>query len=156
MTGTFEADKMFDAFMADIARFAIRQAITAPLAAGLSGMFASANGNAFSGGQPVTAFANGGAFTNSVVSSPTVAPMALFGEAGDEAIMPLQRDAQGKLGVSATPSNVVVNIENNSGTPVSDNDVSQSFDGGTMIVNVVLDAISRNKSGMRDSIKGVR
>jgi len=47
------------------------------------------------------AFATGGVFTNSVVNSPTVAPMALFGEAGPEAIMPLARGPGGVLGVHA-------------------------------------------------------
>lgn len=59
----------------------------------------SANGNAFFGGNLIP-FANGG-----VVSSPTMFPMArgmgLMGEAGPEAIMPLQRGADGKLGVRA-------------------------------------------------------
>jgi phage-related minor tail protein len=59
----------------------------------------SANGNAFWGGN-VIPFANGG-----VVSSATMFPMArgmgLMGEAGPEAIMPLQRGADGKLGVRA-------------------------------------------------------
>ena len=59
----------------------------------------SANGNAFWGGN-VIPFADGG-----VVSSPTMFPMArgmgLMGEAGPEAIMPLQRGADGKLGVRA-------------------------------------------------------
>lgn len=67
------------------------------------GLTASANGNAFSGGR-VVPFANGGAFTNSIVSQPTLAPMALFGEAGDEAIMPLERDEAGRLGVRASGS----------------------------------------------------
>lgn len=60
---------------------------------------ASANGNAFIGGHLIP-FANGG-----IVSSPTLFPMArgmgLMGEAGPEAIMPLQRGADGKLGVRA-------------------------------------------------------
>ena len=59
----------------------------------------SANGNAFWGGN-VIPFANGG-----VVSSATMFPMArgmgVMGEAGPEAIMPLQRGADGKLGVRA-------------------------------------------------------
>lgn len=46
-------------------------------------------------------FANGGAFTNSVATGPTLAPMALFGEAGPEAIMPLSRGSDGSLGVRA-------------------------------------------------------
>lgn len=52
-------------------------------------------------GKTVSAFAKGGVFTNSVVSTPTLAPMALFGEAGDEAIMPLSRGPGGVLGVQA-------------------------------------------------------
>lgn len=52
-------------------------------------------------GKSVSAFAKGGVFTNSVVGTPTLAPMALFGEAGDEAIMPLSRGPGGVLGVRA-------------------------------------------------------
>jgi hypothetical protein len=67
--------------------------------ASASGPLYSANGNAFWGGN-VIPFANGG-----VVSSATMFPMArgmgVMGEAGPEAIMPLQRGADGKLGVRA-------------------------------------------------------
>ena len=45
----------------------------------------------------VTAYAYGG--IPDFVNSPTMAPMALFGEAGPEAIMPLRRGADGRLGV---------------------------------------------------------
>ena len=55
-------------------------------------------------------FANGGAFTNSIVSKPTAFGMAngktgVMGEAGDEAIVPLARDSQGRLGVRGGGSN---------------------------------------------------
>lgn len=71
----------------------------------LSGL--AANGAYFASG--VAAFANGGIFTNSVVSSPTLFKFAeggvqrtgLMGEAGPEAIMPLRRSASGRLGVDA-------------------------------------------------------
>lgn len=67
----------------------------------------AADGAYFTNG--VAAFAKGGMFTNSIVSSPTLFKFAdggsvrtgLMGEAGPEAIMPLQRGADGKLGVSA-------------------------------------------------------
>jgi len=60
-----------------------------------------ADGGVFSGGAPDKKFANGG-----VVGGPTTFPMAggktgLMGEAGPEAIMPLKRGKNGKLGVSA-------------------------------------------------------
>lgn len=59
-----------------------------------------------------TNFAKGGAFTNSIANRATTVPMATFGEAGEEAIMPLARDSSGKLGVtaqSAGASSMVVN-----------------------------------------------
>jgi phage-related minor tail protein len=70
--------------------------------AGFGPFLASANGNAFSSGN-VIPFARGGAFTNSIVSKPTLFPFAngtgLMGEAGPEAIMPLKRGPNGSLGV---------------------------------------------------------
>lgn len=66
-----------------------------------------AKGGAFAGG--VQMFAHGGAFSNSIVGRPTLFPFAngigLMGEAGPEAIMPLRRDSQGRLGVSAANQN---------------------------------------------------
>lgn len=73
--------------------------------AGYSGSyFPQALGGAWSSG--VQMFANGGAFTNSIVSKPTAFGMAggqsgVMGEAGPEAIMPLTRTSSGKLGVIA-------------------------------------------------------
>lgn len=69
-----------------------------------SNYFPQALGGAWSSG--VQMFANGGAFTNSVVSTPTAFGMAggragVMGEAGPEAIMPLTRTSSGKLGVLA-------------------------------------------------------
>lgn len=59
-----------------------------------------AKGAAFSGGN-VIPFARGG-----LVTAPTIFPMAngmgLMGEAGPEAVMPLQRTTDGRLGVAAT------------------------------------------------------
>lgn len=68
----------------------------------------SAKGNVFSSGSLIKAFANGG-----VVGGPTYFPMAggrmgLMGEAGPEAIMPLTRGPNGKLGVEASGGGSVV------------------------------------------------
>lgn len=63
----------------------------------IGGLF-SAKGNAFGGGK-LMAFANGGAFTNSVVNRPTAFDVGVMGEAGPEAIMPLKRGPGGSLGV---------------------------------------------------------
>lgn len=92
-------------------------------AGGYSGSyFPQAMGGAWSGG--VQMFADGGAFTNSIVSKPTSFGMAngktgVMGEAGEEAIMPLTRTSSGKLGVmamggggaGATQINVEVHID---------------------------------------------
>jgi hypothetical protein len=50
----------------------------------------------------IMAYANGG--IPDYVNSPTLAPMALFGEAGPEAIMPLRRGSDGRLGVEVNGS----------------------------------------------------
>ncbi len=80
------------------------------LADGLAGLFA--DGASFAQGR-VMPFASGG-----VVSGPTYFPMrggvGLMGEAGPEAIMPLARGADGRLGVrtegGGRPVQVVMNI----------------------------------------------
>jgi lambda family phage tail tape measure protein len=75
--------------------------------------FPQAKGGAWSGG--VQMFANGGAFSDSVVSSPTAFGMAngktgVMGEAGPEAIVPLARDSQGRLGVRGGANSSTVNV----------------------------------------------
>lgn len=80
----------------------------------ISGLLQFEKGGSFSNGR-VSAFAQGG-----VVNGPTTFPMrggvGLMGEAGPEAIMPLARGADGKLGVRGGGSNVV-NVTMNISTP---------------------------------------
>ncbi len=90
---------------------AIGGAIGGPIGDALS-TYGQADGGAWQGGSQIQAYANGG-----VVGSPTLFPMAggktgLMGEAGPEAIMPLKRGANGKLGVQMEGGggdNVVIN-----------------------------------------------
>lgn len=95
-----------------LARMALSAALK-PLSAmlgGLSGgLLKNADGNAVAGGR-VIPFAEGG-----IVNSPTLFAMrggaGLMGEAGPEAIMPLARGPDGKLGVRGSGgTNVTVNI----------------------------------------------
>lgn len=87
--------------------FGNKDAGTSGLLGGLSKLF-NADGNAFTG-NGVYAFANGGAFTNQLIDTPTHFKFAagggfnlgVMGEAGPEAVMPLTRAADGKLGVRA-------------------------------------------------------
>jgi phage-related minor tail protein len=81
----------------------------------LSGAMPFAQGGAFSQGR-VMPFAKGG-----VVAQPTTFPMrggtGLMGEAGPEAIMPLARGADGRLGVQAAGSSRPVTVVMNITTP---------------------------------------
>lgn len=69
----------------------------------------SANGNVFDQGG-IKKFASGGIFTNSIITKPTAfayggafgSQSGLMGEAGPEAVMPLTRGRDGKLGVAAS------------------------------------------------------
>lgn len=74
-----------------------------------------AKGGTFSRGH-VTPFATGG-----IVDAPTYFPMrngtGLMGEAGPEAIMPLTRGADGRLGVRSQGGNAPVNVVMNISTP---------------------------------------
>ncbi|OSP54339.1 phage tail tape measure protein [Pseudoruegeria sp. SK021] len=81
----------------------------------ISGALPFAKGGSFVQGR-VTPFAKGG-----VVSAPTTFPMrggtGLMGEAGPEAIMPLTRGADGRLGVAADGGGRAVTVVMNISTP---------------------------------------
>ena len=72
-------------------------------------------GGAFSQGR-VTPFATGG-IVNGPVQFPMRGGMGLMGEAGPEAIMPLTRGPDGKLGVQAAGGGRAVNVVMNIQTP---------------------------------------
>lgn len=81
----------------------------------VKGILPFADGGSFSQGR-VMPFANGG-----VISGPTTFPMrggtGLMGEAGPEAIMPLARGTDGKLGVRMSGGGSAVNVVMNITTP---------------------------------------
>jgi phage-related minor tail protein len=70
-----------------------------PTSVGGAPLVPAALGHVFAAGQ-VIPFAAGG--VPDLVSSPTPAPMALFGEEVEEAIMPLRRGSDGKLGIASS------------------------------------------------------
>ena len=114
-TGKASFADLAKSIIADIARIAIRQAIIAPLLKGVGGIFGLtfANGGVFAQ-NGIQKFARGG-----IVDKPTLFPFAkgtgLMGEAGPEAIMPLRRGRDGRLGVEAAGGgggvNVIVNVD---------------------------------------------
>jgi len=102
--GTKSVKDAFRDMARDIIRELYRVLVVKKLVASISGFFGFADGGAFSGGSQIQAYADGG-----VVGGPTFFPMSggktgLMGEAGPEAIMPLKRGANGKLGVQAEGS----------------------------------------------------
>jgi len=107
--------------------------------------------------QAARAFATGGAFTNQIVSSPTYfahgGGLGLMGEAGPEAVMPLTRLPNGDLGVQTAGSggaNVVVNIINNSGAEVRQEE-SDDGNGNKQIDVIIGEVINRHiTSGKAD------
>lgn len=104
--GSSSVEDAFKGMLRNILLEIYRQQIAKPMASGIMKLFGFADGGAFSSGR-VIPFANGG-----VVTGPTTFPMpgatGLMGEAGPEAIMPLKRGPNGKLGVEASGGQQVV------------------------------------------------
>ena len=76
----------------------------------------NAMGNAYDAGNKISRFAKGGIIKNPTMfayGSGGYGRFGLMGEAGPEAIMPLKRGSNGKLGVQATGGfgNIVVNVD---------------------------------------------
>ena len=124
-------------------------------------MLESAKGNVFDVG--LMKFAKGGAFTNSVVDSPTMFKFAqgagLMGEAGPEAIMPLKRDNNGNLGVrsdsSGTKVDVVVNnysSEKATATETVDSKGNRKIE--VIVGDMVADQLSRTGSSAQQALSG--
>jgi lambda family phage tail tape measure protein len=121
MTGKFSFSDFAKSVLSDMAKLAAQTAVSSGLSS-LFGLVSSAATSYFGGSAAPTAttatvdglsttfvpqlntagisyHAKGGAFTNGIATGPTLAPMAMFGEAGPEAIMPLSRGSDGSLGV---------------------------------------------------------
>lgn len=119
-------------------------------AAGIPGVNGAAMGKAFSMGN-VIPFARGG-----IVGSPTMFRMAggmgLMGEAGPEAVMPLSRGSDGKLGVkSGSGSGTNINVQVNN-TRSDDTDTKIRHDDGPDGPRMIIDIVKKAQaSGEFDS-----
>ena len=136
MTGKLSFKDLANSIIRDMVRMQIQQSITKPLSNFIGGLFGNADGNAFVNGQ-VQKYAYGG-----IVKRPTLFPMAngmgLMGEAGAEAILPLRRGANGKLGVqSSGGGSTVINVS----VDASGSEVSGNNNEGNQLGNIIAVAI---------------
>jgi tape measure domain-containing protein len=124
---------------------------------------ANAHGGAYDEyGEAARAFAAGGAFTNQIVTTPTYfahgGGLGIMGEAGPEAIMPLTRMPNGDLGIQTAGSgaNVIVNIINNSGAEVQQEETENA--DGTKQIDVIIGGLvnSHIASGKADRVMAGR
>jgi lambda family phage tail tape measure protein len=127
----------------------------------MAGPVASAKGNIFDVG--LIKFAQGGAFTNSIVNEPTMFKFAqgtgLMGEAGPEAIMPLKRDNKGNLGVRTDGGGGKVEVVvNNYSTAQAETKETTDSRGNRKIEVVIGEMtageITRNGSASQKAIRG--
>jgi len=119
------------------------QGVTTSIGNVFSSLFGFRSGGVFQGGG-ISPFADGG-----VVSSPTYFPMSggstgLMGEAGAEAIMPLARGPDGKLGVAGGGGQAPVNVTFNVQTP----DTNGFQQSQTQITSMLARAVGRGRRGL--------
>jgi len=146
-TGKLNFRNLANSMIADMARIAIQQTITKPFTNFITGLFGNANGNAFVDGK-VQKYAYGG-----VVNKPTIFPMAngigLMGEAGAEAILPLRRGSNGKLGVQSTGGgigNIVVNVDASGSSVQGDEQGGREF-GRAIAAAIQSELIKQKRPG---------
>ncbi|MCT4654835.1 MAG: phage tail tape measure protein [Cohaesibacter sp.] len=154
LSGTKSLESIFRQLAVSMSK-SLFQAGIAPLQKGLSGALSQATsglvssllpfakGGVFAGGS-VTPFANGG-----IVSAPTAFPMrsgiGLMGEAGPEAIMPLKRGADGRLGVQgAQNAGATVSVVMNITTP----DAASFAKSENQIAIKLARAVGRGRHGL--------
>ena len=150
-TGKFKFSDFAASVISDLNKIIVKAMIIRPLASGLLDWAGATSESAGGYGKPVYAspsvmsasgsawengiqkFANGGVF-----GSPTLfghkGGLGMLGEAGPEAIMPLTRGSDGKLGVKG--SGVIVNIINNTGSDVSQ--MEKTGPDGTRVLDVII------------------
>ncbi len=146
-TGKLNFKDLTRSIISDMARIAIQQTITRPFTNFIEGLFKNANGNAFVNGQ-VQKYAYGG-----IVKKPTLFPMAngmgLMGEAGAEAILPLRRGSNGKLGVeSSGGGSTIINVSvDASGSSVEGNTGQANEFGNVLAAAIQAELVNQKRAG---------
>lgn len=153
-TGKFEWQEMVTSMLEDLARIAMSELVFKPLLG-----VGSAKGNIFSDGA-VVPFAKGG-----VIYGPALAPMALMGERGPEAVVPLARDRYGDLGIKIADMerqgvNLVINDMRSAGAPDIEIEERDAPNGQRVLLLTIRDGVERlaAQGGLTRALKlaGVR
>ena len=150
-TGKLNFSDLARSIMADLTRMLVRASLLNflspfPFFDRITGG-KNAMGGVYDAGNKISKFAYGG-----IVKKPTLFPMAqgmgLMGEAGPEAIMPLKRGANGKLGVQSSGGvgNIVVNVDASGSSVEGDNQQSQEF-GRALAVAIQSEMIKQKRPG---------
>jgi lambda family phage tail tape measure protein len=157
-TGKTSFADMTTSILKDLAKMAVYQNVTKPMADGIGewikGLLPSANGNVFSEAPGLHRY------VNTVQTSPKVfgygqlhgfANGGVFAEAGPEAVMPLARDTQGRLGVRAQGggTNVEINLTVHESGATTGNSTGDTTDAwrqfATRIKGMILDEMTTQK-----------
>jgi phage-related minor tail protein len=88
-------------------------------------------------------FATGGVVSGATPFSYGGGKLGVMGEAGPEAILPLKRGSNGDLGVKAAPSNVVVNVINQSGAETEQRESTNA--NGDRVIDILI--VNKVKEG---------
>ena len=164
-TGKLSFKDLADSIISDMVRIAIQQSITGPLAGALGGWLSGLSAPATMDwvGPHIAMNARGGiydspslsAYSNQIHDTPKLFTFArgagVFGEAGPEAIMPLKRGPDGRLGVSThgggVVPNVAINLINQGGEQMQATQQGQPrFNGEQWVIDVVMTKVMRNQS----------
>ena len=135
-TGKLNFSDLARSIMADLTRMLVRASLLNflspfPFFDRITGG-KNAMGNAYDAGNKISKFAKGGIIKNPTMfayGSGGYGRFGLMGEAGPEAIMPLKRGANGKLGVQSSGGigNIVVNVDASGSSVEGDSQQSQEF-----------------------------
>ena len=150
MTGTLNFRNFANSIIADMVRIAIQQTITAPLTGWFKGLF-SAKGNVLENGKHLTAYAKGGVIDSPHFKYMANGGVAVAGEAaGAEAILPLSRGSDGKLGVKAQGGgsmNVVVNVDASGNQQVQGDDSKAAQFGEAIAAAIQAEIVNQQMAG---------
>ncbi|MGO3929527.1 phage tail tape measure protein [Rhodopseudomonas pseudopalustris] len=146
ITGGKQFDDVLKSLALRISDLAVKMAfkpLENSLATGLQGLFSGLfGGDVKAANGAVKPFASGG-----VIGTPTYFPMigggvGLAGEAGPEAIMPLQRGPDGRLGVASHGGGSVVNIQ------IATPDADSFRRSETYVTGQIARAVARGRRGL--------